>query len=113
MNGRSETERVNRLIVFGGQTLKGPNGSEALLRVPAPLLDKKTAEQPKTEAGLAGAQAIAFRLGKGRVVMLGDAAMLSAQVRGADNKPFGMNLPDIDNRQLALNIMHWLSGLLK
>jgi len=113
MNGRSEKERVNRLIVFGGQTLKGPNGSEALLKVPAPLLDKKTAEQSKTEAGLAGAQAIAFRLGKGRVVMLGDAAMLSAQVRGADNKPFGMNLPDLDNRQLALNIMHWLSGLLK
>jgi hypothetical protein len=24
-----------------------------------------------------------------------------------------MNLPDIDNKQLALNIMHWLSGLLK
>jgi len=112
INGRSETERVNRVIVFGGQTLKGPNGSEALLKVPAPL-DKKTAEQPKAEVPFTGAQAIAFRLGKGRVVMLGDAAMMSAQVRGADNKPFGMNLPDIDNRQLVLSIMHWLSGLLK
>jgi hypothetical protein len=27
--------------------------------------------------------------------------------------PFGMNRPGIDNRQLALNIMHWLSRLLK
>jgi len=26
---------------------------------------------------------------------------------------FGMNRPGIDNRQLALNIMHWLSGMLK
>jgi len=26
---------------------------------------------------------------------------------------FGMNRAGIDNRQLALNIMHWLSGLLK
>ena len=25
----------------------------------------------------------------------------------------GMNVPGSDNRQLALNIMHWLSGVLK
>ena len=25
----------------------------------------------------------------------------------------GMNCPGIDNRQMALNIMHWLSGLLE
>jgi hypothetical protein len=24
----------------------------------------------------------------------------------------GMNVPGIDNRQMALNIMHWLSGLI-
>ncbi len=111
MSGRSESERVNRVIVFGGQALKGPSGSEPLLKLIEPA-EKKVAEaKPDPSAGRS--QAIVFRLGKGRVVMLGDAAMLSAQVGGADNKPFGMNLPDIDNRQLALNIMHWLSGLLK
>jgi len=47
------------------------------------------------------------------VVALGDAAMLSAQLTGSDDQQFGMNIPDIDNRQLTLNIMHWLSGLLK
>jgi hypothetical protein len=30
-----------------------------------------------------------------------------------ENEPVGMNYPGIDNKQLALNIMHWLSGLLK
>jgi len=50
---------------------------------------------------------------KGRVVILGEAAMLSAQLAGANKMPFGMNRPGIDNRQIALNIMHWLSGLLK
>jgi hypothetical protein len=112
INGRNETERLDRVIVFGGQSLKGPNGSEPLLKLPA-RADKKTTEQPKPDATSPGAQAITFRLGKGRVVMLGDAAMFSAQVSGADNKPFGMNWPDIDNRQLVLNVMHWLSGLLK
>jgi hypothetical protein len=60
------------------------------------------------------AQGIAMKLGKGRVIVLGEAAMLSAQViTGPNEVRFGMNRPGIDNRQLALNIMHWLSGLLK
>jgi hypothetical protein len=56
---------------------------------------------------------LALRVGKGRVVALGDAAMLSAQLTGSDNQPFGMNVPNTDNRQFTLNIIHWLSGLLK
>jgi hypothetical protein len=39
--------------------------------------------------------------------------MLSAQVAGPNRTPMGMNVPGNDNRQLALNIMHWLSGVLK
>ena len=50
--------------------------------------------------------------GSGRVVVLGEAAMLSAQI-DAEGRAFGMNYPNIDNRQFALNIMHWLSSLLK
>jgi hypothetical protein len=46
------------------------------------------------------------------VVVLGDAAMLSAELSGSDNQPLGINVPEIDNRQLTLNIMHWLSGKL-
>ena len=109
-NGRSEGERVNRVLVFSGQSLKGPQGSEAFLK----LADGAINEIDGKSASAAGrAQGIAFRLGKGRVVVLGDAAMLSAQVAGSDNQPVGMNVPNVDNRQLALNIVHWLSGLLK
>jgi hypothetical protein len=109
-NGRSDAERVNRVIVFSGQSLKGPPGSEAFLK----LSDSAVNEIDGKSASAAGrAQGIAFRMGKGRVVMLSDAAMLSAQVTGSDNQPVGMNVPNIDNRQLALNIMHWLSGILK
>lgn len=112
INGRSDDERVERVIVFGGQSLKGPEGSEAFLKLADTAVDEIAS--PGKNASAAGrAQGIAFRLGKGRVVVLGDAAMLSAQVTGSNNQPFGMNVPDIDNRQLALNIMHWLSGLLK
>lgn len=68
----------------------------------------------QTQASAAGrAQGLAFKLGKGRVVVLGEAGMLSAQLTGPRKMKFGMNRSGIDNRQLALNIMHWLSGLLK
>ncbi|HLG94236.1 MAG TPA: hypothetical protein VI546_05315, partial [candidate division Zixibacteria bacterium] len=59
------------------------------------------------------AQGIAMKSGRGRVVIMGEAAMLTAQINDRDGKPFGMNVPGNDDRQLALNIMHWLSGALE
>jgi hypothetical protein len=111
-SGRNEGERVNRVIVFTGQSLKGPEGSDAFLKLADSAIDKITSPL-KSNSAAGRAQGIAFRLGKGRVVALGDAAMLSAQLTGSDNQPFGMNTPNVDNRQLTLNIMHWLSGILK
>jgi hypothetical protein len=69
--------------------------------------------QPKQASAAGRAQAIVLNFGKGRVVALAEAAMLSAQVVGPQRMKFGMNRPGIDNRQFALNIMHWLSGLLR
>lgn len=43
---------------------------------------------------------------------MGEAGVLSAQLAGPNKTPFGMNRPGIDNRQLALNLMRWLSRLL-
>ena len=69
----------------------------------------------RTQGGFGGgrAQGIAFKFGKGRVVVLAEAAMMSAQLAGHNKVKFGMNRSGIDNRQLALNIMHWLSRVLK
>lgn len=111
-NGRSEAERVNRVMTFTGQSLKGPTGSDAFLKLADTAVDR-IVTSGKIDSAAGRAQGIAFRLGKGRVVVLGEAAMLSAQLTGSDNKPFGMNVPEIDNKQLTLNIMHWLSGILK
>lgn len=68
---------------------------------------------PGQKSSAAGrAQAVAMAFGKGRVVVLGEAAMLTAQLSGVDKTAFGMNRKGIDNRQFGLNIMHWLSRLL-
>lgn len=111
-SGRSDAARVNRVMTFTGQSLKGPAGSDAFLKLAGTAVES-IVPSGKTDSAAGRAQGIAFRLGKGRVVVLGEAAMLSAQLTGSDNKPFGMNVPEIDNKQLALNIMHWLSGILK
>ena len=110
-NGRNAGERINRVITFTGQSLQGPEGSSVLLLLSQTARDKPDRESDPSVSAAGRAQGIAFKFGKGRVVVLGEAAMLSAQLAGAERAPMGMNVPGSDNRQLALNIMHWLSGL--
>jgi hypothetical protein len=109
--GRNKNERVTTIITFTGQSLKGPLGSVSLLTLPSTAVD--TDPQTKKSAPAAGrSQGLSFRFGSGRVVVLGEAAMLTAQI-DAEERPFGMNYPGSDNKQFALNLMHWLSSLLR
>lgn len=108
--GRSADERVNSVLSFTGQSLKGPKESTALLKLSDQAYDLDEPRNPKAKiVSAAGrAQALAMPFGKGRVVVFGEAAMLTAQ-----NQNFGLNYPGTDDRQLVLNVMHWLTGLLK
>jgi hypothetical protein len=110
-NGRDATERVNRVIAFTGQSLKASADAAVLMQLADTALDAMPGGgQPVTAKGRA--QGVAMKFGKGRVVVMGEAAMLTAQLAGANKTPFGMNRPGTDDRQLALNIMHWLSKLI-
>ncbi|HEX7774327.1 MAG TPA: hypothetical protein VF435_18015 [Pyrinomonadaceae bacterium] len=112
--GRNANEQVNRVIAFTGQSLKGPAASVAFLKLADTALDQMPGSNSQRTSAAGRAQGIALKYGKGRVIIMGEAAMLTAQViTGPNPIKFGMNRPGIDNRQLALNIMHWLSGLLK
>jgi len=109
--GRDATERINSVTAFTGQSLKGPEGSAAFLRLADTAVDYD--DKTNKEVSAAGrSQGIAFRFGKGKVVALGEAAMMTAQVTGSNKLKFGMNREGNDDKQLALNVMHWLSGLL-
>ena len=52
--------------------------------------------------------------GKGRIAVFGEAAMFSAQVTtlNGQSMKMGMNVPGNDDRQFALNVMHWLARLI-
>jgi hypothetical protein len=109
--GRDDSERVNKVRTFTGTSLKGPEGSTAILKLADTAVDHSF-DDDKTKSAAGRTQGLAFHLGRGRIVVMGEAAELSAQVIGFDQK-FGMNVPGIDNRKLAMNIMHWLSGVLE
>jgi len=121
--GRTAGEAINRVILFSGTSVKGPVGSDLFLKLsptafdilpPDPKPDKSSSDPADhREVSAAGkGQGVALESGKGRVVVIGDAAALTAQIGSRDLR-YGMNYPGTDNRQLALNIMHWLSRLME
>jgi hypothetical protein len=138
LRGRDASEEVKSIRSFTGQSLSVPAGASPLMKLSATArevpgrsdLDAEDAAARGTGAprGAAGphsipvagrAQGIAMKFGKGRVVILGEAGMFSAQIVRFDDgnrqreMKFGMNVPGHDDRQFALNVLHWLSGLLK
>lgn len=137
--GRNRTERIDRVATFTGQSLAGPGGSAGLLVLSPSALDLPFTPDARSEAtpearrkadttavvSTSGAvtavdrfQGLAFGFGKGRVVVLGEAAMFGSQFvlgtearqLGKDRLRIGLNRPDLDdNRQFALNVMRWLA----
>jgi hypothetical protein len=121
--GRSDAERVRRVLTFTGQSILGPPEAVPFLTLSAtaterpataPRVEKDGGDvrvhmdygEPVSAAGRA--QGVALEAGKGRVVVLGEAGMLRAQTERGGSR-VGMNVPGYDNRQLARNILHWLS----
>ena len=111
--GRGEKERLNIVRSFTGQSLKGPEGSAAILLLSDTAIDRPNFNSQESVSAAGRAQAVALKFGKGRVVVQGEAAMLSAQVSGPDKRTMGMNVPGNDDRQYVLNVLHWLSGVLR
>jgi hypothetical protein len=113
LTGASAHAAVRRVETFTGESLDGPPGASVLLRLPANAIEYMPPPSGSGEfvPGQAGeTQGVAFAYGQGRVVVLGEAAMLTAQV--SRRVRFGMNSPGNDNRQFALNALHWLSRAL-
>ena len=114
--GRSPAEQIHLVMTFTGQALRARTGT-ALLTLSSAAREypyrRSRESEGRSAAGLA--QAVAIEHGAGRVVVLGEAGMITAQTtRSPDGGllRFGMNRDGIDNRQFALNVMHWLAGIL-
>jgi hypothetical protein len=117
--GKTAEDRVNRVVTFGGQALRVRSPVELLLRLSPDARIVKDPKQPSISEPTSTdmAQAVALTRGQGRVVIVGEAAALTAQILTGDAvKPFGvkelrfgMSRDDIDNKRFALNIIRWLA----
>ncbi len=111
--GRNPAERVSKVVSFTGQSLQGPKESSPLLILSDSAIDEDVTETVRVSAA-GRVQGLAMFFGHGRIVVLGEAAMLTAQqrMRNGELRRYGISYVDSDNKQFALNVMHWLSGLL-
>jgi len=137
LDGRDPTERVERVKTFTGQSLTGPDGATVLLAMAPgdreatdlPTLkrvnDAFQARPTEAQAVLDAltiparpAQGLAFTHGQGRVVVLGEAGMLTAQIvrfppeQGREALRFGLQTEGHDDQAFVLNTLRWLSGLI-
>jgi hypothetical protein len=128
--GRDTTERINRVLTFSGTSVKGDEKSVVLLKLgdsafdvlrpdpvpgarePVPGVDITAPPDYKVAAAAGRGQAVALEFGRGRVVVFAEPSALTAQVTTKGLR-YGLSMSGVDNQQLALNIMRWLSGLLK
>lgn len=125
LRGRDASEEIKLVRSFTGQSLTVPDGATVLLKMSATSGEAPTPEAvnapdaARLSPAAGRSQGVAMPFGKGRVVILGEAGMFSAQIATLvdGNKKlelkFGMNVPGHDDRQFALNVLHWLSGLIK
>jgi hypothetical protein len=109
--GRLPRERVSRVETFTGQSLRAPGGS-ALLTLGDSAIDYVSVGSRLEPTSAEGrCQAVALMIGRGRVVVFGEAAALTAQIDDRGER-FGMQLPGLDNQQFVLNVLHWLTHLM-
>jgi hypothetical protein len=134
LRGRNPSEQVKRVVAFTGQSLSVPEGAIALMRLGPGAHESPNRRELQAAVEMASsrsaisadharaaggrAQGVAMKFGRGRVVILGEAAMFSAQVIRSTQagqtreSRMGMNVPGNDDKQFALNVLRWLSGLL-
>jgi hypothetical protein len=117
-DGRGPGERVDSVMVFTGEAFRtavpvdtlllASPGSVLLLPEVAGQFSPLTPTIP-ADGMLVGA---ALTHGRGRVVVFGEAAMLTAQLAGPQLMPVGMNAPvAAQHPRLVLNTVRWLAGV--
>ncbi|MBS1543173.1 MAG: DUF4350 domain-containing protein [Bacteroidetes bacterium] len=113
-NGRTSDERIDSIKVFTGEAFIPPPGATIISRldnnyqVLMPTVAWEFDDKTPSISGQNLVNGAFMEYGNGRIVVMGEAAMFSAQISAQKNR-MGMNDPDAkQNPQFLLNIIHWL-----
>ncbi|HEY7405809.1 MAG TPA: hypothetical protein VIB39_19950 [Candidatus Angelobacter sp.] len=105
--------------VLQASELKAATATAIAAGKPPAETTTSTAPAPRTTPAPHIPLAIAFAYGKGRVVVVTNSMIFTALTRSEvinDKKAEAgrqTGLTEADNQQFALNVMHWLSGLIE
>jgi hypothetical protein len=107
------TAGVDSVVSYGGGSFAVPEGVCSLLRVPPNRVDREFIESTGTfqiTPSRGRSQAAALHVGTGRVVLLGQAAMVRSDpaVEQAELSG-GIGNPHLGNRQFVMNVIDWLA----
>ncbi len=108
------THGVDTVVTFTGSAFRIPHGAMPILAlknytISSPRVAWQFEENTPTVSGDGFFQGAYMQYGKGKIVVMGEAAMFSAQLAGPNRSPVGFNRPEArQNNQLLLNIIHWL-----
>lgn len=122
LKGRNPGEAITTVTTFTGHAFYPSSNMQPLLILSADAMggapwrmnlpDSQPEETPAFPVG-GWLQGGAIRVGQGRAVVLGEAAMCTSQLAGPEGVRMGMGSPLApQNAQFCLNVVHWLSGLL-
>lgn len=110
--------KVKQVATFTGQAFQIPEGATEILHCGPGWVSRfpetawRFTEDTREMDSSGWSQGASLRVGKGKIVCFGEAAMFSAQIAEVDNERFkaGMNQSKTakHNYRLLLNIMRWL-----
>lgn len=114
-NGNQPSERVDSIVGFTGQAFMVPSGANIIssfnqdYRVYFPEIAWQINDSTANIPAIGLAHAASLEFGKGRIVVVGEAAMFTAQLAGPQQQKMGMNHRlAVQNPRFLLNIIHWL-----
>lgn len=106
LTGRNASEEINHIIMIGGSAFKGKDYTNIL---PTSSVAQMGNAGITTPVELGSSQGLVGKVGKGKVIVLSDTEIFIAMLFGKDKLRVGMQMPNYDMKQFALNIIHWLS----
>lgn len=114
-NGKDKNEKVDSLLAFTGQGFIAPSNATIITsftneyRIYFPEIAWQISDSTASIPAIGLAHAAYLPFGNGRIVVVGEAAMFTAQLAGPQRIKVGMNHPRaVQNPQFLLNIIHWL-----
>ncbi len=117
--GKLKGERIDSVVTFTGEAFTGDSTVVGLLIFGENMASYMPSvawqfsdSTPKVDIK-GWYQAAVREFGKGRVAVVGEAAMFTAQLAGQERRQVGMSQPEAaQNPQFLLNMIHWLSRIL-